>query len=130
MINNVAFLTEEECLKVQSVIYDLKKFWSRKASARFYTLGTASYIDAATQDKARQFYYGKAKFLNPILRERFNWLYKRLSDTLAKELGKPTCYRKTFALPGFHIFPMQKNFSLAAGQMHLDLQYGVKLEKL
>ncbi|WYL93489.1 MAG: hypothetical protein HEQ35_06080 [Gloeotrichia echinulata IR180] len=123
MITNVPCLTEEECQEVSSVIYDLKKFWSQITSGHFYTLGAASYIDAANADKAKHFYYGKAKLLNPILRERFNWLYERISQSLTKELGKPTAYRETLALPGFHIFPMSKGSSRTGGGMHLDLQY-------
>lgn len=125
MITNVPCITEKESQQIKSVIYDLKKFWSRNLSNNFYTLGAASYIDASPEDKAKQFYYGKAKLINPILKERFSWLYKRVSEILTKELGKSTAYRETLALPGFHIFPMSKKSSLSGGGMHLDLQYNL-----
>lgn len=121
MLTNAACLAEEECLEISSRVYELKKIWHTRAN--FYTLGAASYLDAASQDNGNLSYYGKAKLFNPILREQFAWLYDRLSHTLAKELGQPVCYRSTLALPGFHIFPVPKNSYRGGGGMHLDLQY-------
>lgn len=103
IITQIPMLSEEECLEVRSAIYDLKKLWYFRERGKA-TLGAASYMDAIIKDKARQFYYAKAKLFNPLLRKHFGWLYERLSNVLTKELEKPVCYQETFALPGIHIF--------------------------
>jgi hypothetical protein len=103
VITYLDLLTEQECLEVRSVVYELKKLWQpRNINSTFFTLGSTAYQDAFGYGAS--IYYGKAKLFNPILFKHFEWLYKRLSELLAKELGEPACYQQKFALPGFHIF--------------------------
>lgn len=121
MITEIELLTEQECLEVQAGIHNLKKLWVQpKPDLPAYTLGAASYIDAAL-DKVD--YYDKAKRYNPILYSQFRWLYERLADTLAKHLEASTSYQKTFAMPGFHIFLSHKLFEQPIAPVHFDLQY-------
>lgn len=118
---DIDLLTESECLAVRSVVHKLRKFWTQRHPALpFYTLGTASYMDAV-QDK--QDYYSKAKYYNPILRAHLGWLYNKLSVTLAKILKAPVCYQDVLALPGFHIFLSHKAFEQPIASIHRDLQY-------
>jgi hypothetical protein len=121
MLSDINLLTQEECSKVCSVVYGLKEFWiQRHPLLPFYTLGAASYLDAASGGSD---YYGKAKRYNPILRDHFAWLYKRLADTLAHQLGANLVYRDTFARPGFHIFLAHKAFEQPMASIHRDLQF-------
>lgn len=114
-------LTQEECQKVRSIIYELKEYWlKRDPYLPFYTLGSASYIDAA---KDKQDYYKKAERYNSILRERLGWLYERLADTLAQFLKAQTSYQHTLALPGFHVYLACKLFEYPIASIHCDLQY-------
>ncbi|NJK66410.1 MAG: hypothetical protein HC941_07625 [Microcoleus sp. SU_5_3] len=67
-ISSLSVLTLSECQEIRSLVYALKECWLKRDSfVPFYTLGAASYIDAA---KNQQDYYRKAQLYNPILRDR------------------------------------------------------------
>jgi hypothetical protein len=106
-INYTDFLTEDECLDVHSVIYELKKFWQYRDNTYTYsTLGSPSSCDAHHYGFSS--YCAKANLFNPILYKHFGWLYQKLSETLTLELDEPVCYQQKFSLPGFHIFTEPK----------------------
>lgn len=120
-LTRLNLLTQEECQKVRSIVYELKEFWLKRNSyLPFYTLGAASYIDAA---KDKQDYYRQAERYNSILCDRLGWLYERLADTLAQFLKAPTSYQHALALPGFHIYLACKFFEQPIASIHCDLQY-------
>lgn len=120
-ISSLRLFTQEECWEVRSIVYELKECWlKRNPYLPFYTLGAASYIDAA---KDQQDYYRKAEHYNPILLDRLGWFYERLADTLAQFLKAPTSYHHTLALPGFHVYLACKMFEQPIGSIHCDLQY-------
>lgn len=120
-ISSLSVLTLAECQEIRSLVYTLKECWlQRNPFVPFYTLGAASYIDAA---KNQQDYYRKAQQYNPILRDRLEWLYKRLAETIAQFLKAPTSYQHSLALPGFHIYLACKLFEQPIASIHCDLQY-------
>jgi hypothetical protein len=120
-ISSLSVLTLSECQEIRSLVYALKEFWLKRNSfVPFYTLGAASYIDAAQN---QQDYYRKAQQYNPILRDRLKWLYKRLAETLAQFLKAPTSYHHSLALPGFHVYLACKLFEQPIASIHSDLQY-------
>lgn len=120
-ISSLSLLTLSECREIGSLVYALKECWlKRNSSIPFYTLGAASYIDAA---KNQQDYYRKAQQYNRILRDRLEWLYKRLAETLAQFLKAPTSYKHSLALPGFHVYLACKLFEQLIASIHRDLQY-------
>ncbi|MEG4394918.1 hypothetical protein [Microcoleus sp. BROC3] len=122
-INSFSVLTEQEAQKVRSTVCELKEFWiERNPDMPFYTLGAASYIDAA---KDRQDYCCMAKNYNAILRDRLGWLYERLADKLAQFLKAPVSYRHELALPGFHVYLACKLFERAIASIHCDSQYNL-----
>ena len=122
-VSSLNLLAEDECSKVRSTVYELKEFWlKRNPDIPFYTLGAASYLDAA---KAPQDYYTKAQIYNPILYDRLGWLYERLTDRLAQLLKAPTSYHPKFARPGFHIYLACKLFEQPIASIHYDLQYNL-----
>ncbi len=121
---NVEVITPQECLQVHSVVHDLREFWiNRHPFLPFYSLGTASYFHAPSE-QADTNYSTAIKHYNPLLRKHFDWLYKRLADTLAEKLAAPTHYPDNrLALPGFHIFLAHKAFEQPMAAIHRDLQY-------
>ena len=120
-VSSLNLLTEEECSKIRSTVYELKEFWlKRNPDIPFYTLGAASYLDAAIEP---QDYYSKALLYNPILYDRLGWLYDRLADRLAQLLKARTSYHQNYALPGFHVYLACKLFEQPIASIHCDSQY-------
>jgi hypothetical protein len=115
-------LTAEECAAARAAVHDLRPHWVRREPwVPFFTLGAASYLDA--RHKREENYHAPARRLNPLLRERFGWLYDRLADRLSALLGAPVVYRPGCALPGFHIFQWCAAFEQPFASVHQDLQY-------
>ncbi len=114
-------LTELECQEIRSAIYALKADWLRRNPyLPFYTLGAASYIDAAQNV---QTYSELAQRYNPILRDRFQWLYEKVALLLSEWLQAPVEYPSQLALPGFHIYLSCKAFEQPIASIHCDSQY-------
>lgn len=116
-------LTAEECQKVLSEIYKLKEMWIPRLGAGFpfYTLGIASYLDAA--NKGQVFYKLQAQKTNPVLWKHFANLYEKLKTALFRATGKEVLYEEAFALPGFHIFQYGDFFNYPVASYHFDLQF-------
>ncbi|MGD1909807.1 MAG: hypothetical protein ACFB2X_02745 [Rivularia sp. (in: cyanobacteria)] len=120
-VSTIDLLTEEECLKIRSVVDNLQEYWVQRApDLPFYSLGAASYLDAV-EDNA--IYYQKVKLYNPILSDNFDWLYQKLAQKLSSILDDPVIFQETLALPGFHIFKAHKAFEQPMASTHRDLQY-------
>lgn len=118
--HSIPMLSESECQTVRSTIYELKQDWIRRNSfLPFYTLGAASYLDAAKTEQ----YLQLAQRSNLLLSSRFAWLYQRLGTVLAQHLGAPINYNHSFALPGFHIYLSCVLFEFPIASIHIDLQY-------
>lgn len=114
-------LTEQECQEIRTEIYGLKADWLRRNPyLPFYTLGAASYIDAVQSPES---YYQLAQRYNPILSDRFQWLYQKVADLLSKWLQAPVNYPHQLARPGFHIYLSCKLFERPIASIHCDSQY-------
>ncbi len=120
MISQLPCLTAEEGFQIQDTLYRLKPYWESRIDQGipFYTMGTASHIDA--KEKGEFFYKMKAKKLNPLLEKSFSDLYKKVILTLEKEIRDPFLLEETYALPGFHIVNTE---SLKSSPAHFDLQF-------
>lgn len=95
----------------------LRNIW-----APFYTLGAASYIDAAAgSSKYAEF----AAEFSPVLRDNFGWLYERVCGVLASALGAPVTLSDKLAPPGFHIYLSSKLFEKPIASIHCDSQYSL-----
>lgn len=116
-------LSEEESKKVLDIVHSLENQWEPRMGKEvpFYTLGAATYFDAAEHGKA--FYKKKAEKTNPLLLENFSFLYNRLQEVLEKITGKKVLYEKQLALPGFHIFQYYELFKKPLASIHFDLQF-------
>jgi hypothetical protein len=127
-INNLNVLSELECEIACSTVHSLKESWiHRHAFAPYYTLGSASYLDARVKNHN---YYDLAKVYNLTLKENLNWFYQKIVKALELHLQAKVSLTKTSALPGFHIYLGFKLFELPVASIHCDLQYNlVKWEK-
>jgi hypothetical protein len=119
-LTHIPVLTAQECSVIREVVYGLKSQWVRRAATPFFSLGTASYLDAQAGETL---YYQMARCTNRVLQHHVGWLYDRVVEVLAKHLQAPVCYAPRFALPGFHIFQADPAFETSAASIHCDLQY-------
>lgn len=116
-------LTEKECKETLQKVHALKDHWKSRMGKGFpfFTLGTASYLDAG--DKGEVYYKLKAKDTNALLKENFPSLYDRVMESLIKATGKKVEYEDQLALPGFHIFQYCEMFNYPIASEHFDLQF-------
>lgn len=120
-IQTTSIFSEKECEEVRNTIYELQEYWmQRHAIAPFFTLGTASYLDAK---KDKKNYYSQAQHFNLILQKELSWFYEKLVTILGKLLNDSACYLDKAGLPGFHIYKSHKFFELPVTSVHCDLQY-------
>jgi hypothetical protein len=122
-IDNISVLSDLDCKKACSILHSLKESWiHRHGFAPFYTLGSASYLDARGENHN---YYNQAKVNNLILNESLEWFYRKLVNSLELYLQAPVNITKTLAIPGFHIYLGFKLFELSTSSIHCDLQYNL-----
>jgi hypothetical protein len=121
-VNQVSVISEDDCARVCEDIYALRDRWTHRHDTRpFYTLGVPSYMDATRGRFAS--YREASERLNPILEERFDWLYERLADALVGAGYKPCLHDARLAHPGFHIFLGDGETRPTPPSVHYDLQY-------
>ncbi|HTT09222.1 MAG TPA: hypothetical protein VMH34_10590 [Gammaproteobacteria bacterium] len=124
MFERYQFLNSEECRRTADAVHALRTHWEqRHAEAPFYTLGAASYLDATDPAARKKCYYDKAARLNPLLEKDFEWLYAKLSKSLAEHLGGACAFERRAGRPGFHIFMPTPLFRQSIASIHVDLQY-------
>ena len=117
----LALLDAGECESVLATIDALRERWiTRHPALPFFTLGAASYIDAAI---SRDGYKQLAQRDNPILASRFDGLLERLRTSLEGLLGGSVAWQPHAALPGFHIYLAHKVFEQPIASVHCDSQY-------
>jgi hypothetical protein len=116
-----------ECAKVVGRVCDLSAHWTCRAkggaTGGFYSLGAASYMDAA-QDFA--LYQAAAQTTNKILLEHFGGLYDRLTEFLRKLLDEEVSLDLERGVPGFHVFVLRgedRSRDNPAERAHYDLQW-------
>ncbi len=118
----VDVLSPDECVKTHQAVHRLRMQWEqRDPELPFFTLGAASYLDAAQGEPA--LYRAKAGMLNPLLWTHFEWLYQKLAQILEREMGCHFFFDSDLALPGFHIFLAHPEFTKPRASMHFDLQH-------
>ncbi|MGK0186197.1 MAG: hypothetical protein ACI9R3_001980 [Verrucomicrobiales bacterium] len=121
-LDNAHVLDSEECTKLRQQIFDLREHWvQRHPQVPFYTLGTASYLDANGGQYAS--YLTKKEATNPILIDHFTWFYDRVLERASALLNAPACYDDRLARPGFHVYLANPAFGQPVAKIHCDLQY-------
>lgn len=121
-LKEIDLLSLEECSEIRDRIHSLREHWiRRRPDVPFFTLGTASYLDAPN-GRAQQYREG-AQRTNPILAEHFSELHRRLLDKLAEEVGERCLLVPDVAYPGFHVFGSHPMFTKPLASVHFDMQY-------
>jgi hypothetical protein len=121
-LQELELLSADECDRVRNQIHDLRSEWiSRRPDVPFFTLGAASYLDAA--DEGFEVYKKRLVETNPVLEQHFAWLYDRFAEGMTEHLGQQLIYDESLALPGFHIFLAHQEFTKPMASMHYDLQF-------
>jgi hypothetical protein len=125
VITSIPILEPEECVHVRAQVNELRADWIQRGTPEypFYTIGAASYIDAAPSPGETPRYVERAARYNPLLREHFDWLHTRLLFALSTHLKAVVRTVDDLALPGFHVWegeniPRGRDLSI-----HFDLQY-------
>ncbi len=112
-----------ECLRVRNRVLALRSFWRPRSGAQFFTLGTASYMDALAGQQA---YLEAAHATNSLMSALFRDVYRDLRLFFEELLGNRVLFNVKYALPGFHIFPLYGVESKAddpGPRAHFDLQW-------
>lgn len=122
-VKQVELLDAAEVASVRATVHAERHLWTppRDAKLPFYTLGTASYLDARGGRFAA--YQEQARRTNPILVEHFGWLLDRVRTAVSAHINAGVRYDDRLARPGFHIFLFDPAFRDAAQSLHYDLQY-------
>jgi hypothetical protein len=115
----ISVLTQTETQDILYKIKTLQPYWTKRQE-RFYTLGTALYLDKNIDPLV---YERSLESNNLFLKLNFSDLYNRVLNTLQQELKNPVSYEPTLALPGFHIFLSNPEFVKQGGKIHFDLQF-------
>lgn len=117
-------LSQSECERARTEVLQSRSWWiPRDPPLPFYTLGAASYLDAA--GRGAHHYMMIAGSNNPVLSSTFLWLQERACEALSRMLDEPVSLHPRLALPGFHIFLAHEAFAREnAASAHWDLQFG------
>lgn len=130
----IKILTENQCKSVIKDIEDLSEHWIRRENKPidFYTLGAVSYQEGMQNDEE---YIQRIKDMNPILKQKFGWIYDIILQKLSEIIG-PCELIDSLAYPGFHIIghlPNQPNdqisrirAKLPLTSIHQDRPYAAK----
>ena len=122
VLDAIAVLTPEDCARVCDRVYALRAHWTRRHESRpFFTLGTASYLDATGGRFVD--YSAAAQRGNALLAAEFDWMYQRLDAALSAAGFAPIVTDERLARPGFHIFLGDNVPHAASASKHYDLQY-------
>jgi hypothetical protein len=115
-------LTEDECAVIAKRVVELRPQWTQR-SPGFYSLGAASYIDAASRADG---YLGAAQRINAVLLQSFSGLYDDLAGFLEALLEESVRLDTSRAAPGFHVFEYNganRGHDDEAPRAHFDLQW-------
>lgn len=112
-----------DCDDIQRRVIDLREHWIQRSNRGFYSLAAASYLDAPGR---RDEYLECARKTNPILLDQFSDVYAIVISFFEKLLFAPVLITNEAAVPGFHIFELDRCGSRgdpAAMRAHFDLQW-------
>ena len=120
-MTRLPILGPDRCEAIRTRIYELKEHWRKRSEAvPFFTLGTASYLDARSSSDAYKF---QNQSDSPLLMHHFEDLYKQVGATLQEHLGQSVTHRHEQAPPGFHIYLAHPFFEKPVADVHFDRQY-------
>lgn len=122
LLHRVPLLTAAEATATAATVHALRPHWKqRHATKPFFTLGTASYLDA--REGQFEVYQAQARVTDAFLTEHFGWLLERLRVVVSGHVGAEVVYDTRLALPGFHIFLFDEGLKGASASLHYDKQF-------
>jgi hypothetical protein len=116
-------LDPDDCRLIAERVLALRNRWTARSPGSFYTLGTASYLDATKKHEA---YIEAARDTNPVLQDNFDDTLEQVRDFFEEFLGDPVFYDAHYALPGFHVFIVNggdRSRDDVAARAHFDMQW-------
>jgi hypothetical protein len=122
VVTRVPVLSEAEAERVCSDMAALRSEWVQRDPTRpAYTLGTPTYMDAI---RGRfDTYCRNVERMNPILHERFGWMYAKVMQAVDGAGFTPALHDPRLSYPGFHIYFGEGGERRAEASIHYDLQY-------
>ena len=111
-----------ECDDLCDRVLSLRADWIPRSDFGFFSLATASYLDAPDRYEG---YVAAARRTNLLLREHFADAYEILRSFFEELLCEPVEVTRELALPGFHIFEYYGGSGRdePASRAHFDLQW-------
>ncbi|MCP3880307.1 MAG: hypothetical protein GY701_18235 [Sulfitobacter sp.] len=120
-LKRLELLDAEECEQACRQVDKLEPHWlQRLPGLPYYTLGAASYLDAA---RDQGLYKRRAAKYNPLLAAELGWLHERVRLALASHTGSDFVQAPEAAWPGFHIFGFHRKFRQPMASIHFDRQH-------
>jgi hypothetical protein len=116
-------LSADECENIQQRVISLRDHWIKRSGDGFYSLGTASYLDAPGR---RHEYLESARHSNSLLTAGFSDVYSVITSFFEDFLFAPVMVTDELAVPGFHIFEFEQpgpKDDAASTRAHFDLQW-------
>ena len=116
-------LTAAECASIARRVRALRSRWTQRSSGGFFSLGAASYLDAAVDTAT---YLTAARASNPVLRERFGDVLQSMLAFFRDLLDEDVTLDEERAIPGFHVFVLRgedRGDDDPAPRAHFDLQW-------
>jgi hypothetical protein len=112
-----------ECNNIRQRVLSLRGHWAERSAHGFYSLGTASYLDAPGR---RSEYLASARQSNSLLIAEFSDVYSVITRFFEELLMAPVKLSDELAVPGFHIFEFRQPgeaHDRASARAHFDLQW-------
>ena len=117
-----SIFSELECQDIWARVQALRDHWQqRHASAPFFTLGAAAYLDGDQAGAPR--YFEQVKRTRDLLATHFARELELLRATLSDALQSECTFDARVGLPGFHIYLADPIFQQRMGTIHIDLQF-------
>lgn len=121
-VADLQVFTERECHDIWERVLRLREHWQqRHATAPFFTLGAAAYLDGDHQEAKT--YFAQVDRTRALLASHFPRELELLRTTLSQALQDDCVFDDRVGLPGFHIYLADPIFQQRMGTIHIDLQF-------
>lgn len=128
-----AFFPQKQSVQILKTVFDLKEIWYLRTqrapqykNAKFYTLGSALYLDLLKPEEWKEF-CDKVEYFNSLIRQHFMSDLQSLVARLGNYTGEKFAFLNdmypAIGLPGFHIFEPHLALTAAFNNPHRDHQW-------
>ena len=135
MIDYIKILEDDQAEACRKIIEDLKDYYTEFPDTySLSTLGAATYQHCQEKDLKydRSEYLKIKEKINPVLMEKFRWLYEILINRIENIINEKCIIsdEAQLAFPGFHILYAHEHSEKVTESIHLDLQWKSHLDSL